>query len=109
MPETTMLLAHINMPARDPEGLARWYADTFGLQAKAHVVRGPGVLLAFVRGEPVNRPADVHIGLHVPSLSALQGWAKKFDAQVTPGAEFTTMRTQDPEGNGIEMYCNSEG
>jgi len=107
MTEATMLLDHLNMPARDPEGLARWYADTFGLQAKAHLVRGPGVLLAFSRGEPVDRPAEFHIGLHVSSITALEGWAKKFDAQITPGAEFTTIRTHDPEGNGIEIYCNS--
>ena len=109
MTEASMLLDHLNMPARDPEGLARWYADNLGLQAKARVVRGPGVLLVFVRGEPVNRPAELHIGLHVPSLTALQGWAKKFDAQITPGAEFTTIRTHDPEGNSIEIYCNSGG
>lgn len=29
-------LDHLNVPARDPEGLARWYAQTFGLQADGH-------------------------------------------------------------------------
>jgi catechol 2,3-dioxygenase-like lactoylglutathione lyase family enzyme len=109
MPEATLRLDHLNMPARDPESLARWYAQTFGLQANAHVVRGPGVLIAFVRGEPVNRAPELHIGLRVPSLAALKEWAKKFGSEITPGAEFTTTRTLDPDGNCIELYCKSEG
>jgi len=107
MPEATLLLDHLNMPARDPEGLARWYAQTFGLQSNGRSARGPGVLLVFQRGEPVDRAPDLHIGLHVPSTAALNEWAKKFNAELTPGAEFTTIRTFDPEGNCIEMYCNT--
>src|ERR1043165_9728586 len=90
-------LDHLNIPARDPEGLARWYAETFGLTAKAHLVRGPGVLIAFVRGEPVDPASDFHMGLLVPSMNALKEWATKFHTQLTPGAEFTTIRTHDPE------------
>jgi len=107
MPEATLQLDHLNMPARDPEGLARWYAQTFGLQSNAHVVRGPGVLIAFVRGEPLNRAAELHIGMRVPSMAALNEWAAKLGSEVTPGAEFTTLRTLDPEGNCIEIYCKS--
>jgi len=33
MPEASLKLDHLNMPARDPEGLARWYEQTFGLKA----------------------------------------------------------------------------
>jgi len=29
------LLNHLNIPARDPEGLVRWYAQTFGLKPTA--------------------------------------------------------------------------
>ena len=46
MSEIGFRLRHLNMPARDPEGLARWYADTFGPQADANKARGPGVLIA---------------------------------------------------------------
>ncbi len=108
MAETTMQLDHLNMPARDPEGLARWYAETFGLQADAHRVRGPGVLIAFQAGEPVNRAPELHIGLRVPSMAALKQWASKLGTQPTPGAEFTSFRTSDPEGNCIEVYCKTE-
>jgi len=108
MAETTILLDHLNMPARDPEGLARWYADTFALQADAHRVRGPGLLIVFQAGEPVNRAPEFHIGLRVPSMAALKQWAAKLDKQPTPGAEFTSFRTSDPEGNCIEVYCKTE-
>ena len=107
MTDSTLRLDHLNMPARDPENLARWYAETFGLQANAHIVRGPGVLLVFVRGEPVNRASELHIGLHVPSTAVLKEWGRKFSAELTPGTEFTTIRTFDPEGNCIEMYCDT--
>ena len=103
-----MRLEHLNLPARDPEGLARWYADTFALQADRHLVRGPGVLIAFQKGEPLARPADVHIGFRVPSMTALTGWAEKFGGQLTRGAEFVTFRTADPEGNCIELYCKPD-
>jgi catechol-2,3-dioxygenase len=108
MPDTTMLLDHLNMPARDPEGLARWYGETFDLQVKDRAARGPGVLLVFVKGDPVNRAPELHIGLHVPSMAALKDWAKKFNnAELNPGPEFTSFRCFDPEGNCIEVYCNT--
>jgi len=97
-------LEHLNIPARDPHGLARWYAETFGLKAEKHLVRGPGVLIAFETGEPINRGPEVHMGFRVPSMDVLQNWARKFDAELTVGAEFTAFRTPDPEGNCLELY-----
>ena len=98
-------LEHLNIPARNPVELAQWYARTFGLTAEKHVVRGSGVLIAFQKGEPINRSVDdLHIGFRVPSLEALDGWAKKFNANPTAGVEFTSFRTTDPEGNGVELY-----
>jgi hypothetical protein len=69
------------------------------------VVRGQGVLIAFEAGEPINRSPEVHMGFRVPSMEALQNWAKKFDAELTVGAEFTAFRTPDPEGNCLELYA----
>ncbi len=97
-------LDHLNIPAKDPLGLAQWYARTFGLKAEKHVARGPGVLIAFQQGEPINRSADLHMGFRVPSLDALNDWAKKFNAEPIAGPEFTSFRTTDPEGNGVEFY-----
>jgi hypothetical protein len=50
MAEISFRLQHLNMPARDPQGLARWYANTLGLQADDNKVRGSGVLIAFQPG-----------------------------------------------------------
>ena len=107
MPEADLRLDHLNMPARDPEGLARWYAQTFGLQADRHLVRGPGVLIAFQTGEPINRAPELHIGMRVPSMAVLTEWANKFGTQVTSGSEFASFRTADPDGNCIEIYCKA--
>jgi catechol 2,3-dioxygenase-like lactoylglutathione lyase family enzyme len=109
MSEAAIQLDHLNLPARDPEGLARWYAQTFGLRADRHLVRGPGVLIAFQIGEPVNRAPEMHIGMRVPSLAALTEWAGKFGVQVSTGSEFASFRTHDPDGNCIELYCKANG
>lgn len=98
-------LEHLNLPARDPEGLARWYAERLGLQDDGHRVRGPGVLIVFQRGEPVGRASELHVGFRVPSRAALEQWAEKFSGQPTSGTEFVAFRTHDPEGNCIEFYC----
>lgn len=107
MPEASFQLEHLNMPARDPEALARWYAQRFGLQADGHRVRGPGVLIAFQAGEPVNRASELHVGFRVPSMAVLTEWAEKFGAQVSTGSEFASFRALDPEGNCIELYCRA--
>ena len=96
MPEAVAIqLNHLNLPARDPEGLARWYAETFGLRADRHLVRGPGVLIAFVRGEPVSRAPELHMGLNVPSMHALQEWAGKFGKEIRTGPEFASFQVSN--------------
>jgi catechol 2,3-dioxygenase-like lactoylglutathione lyase family enzyme len=101
-------LDHLNMPARDPEGLARWYAQTFGLQADGHRVRGPGVLIAFQAGEPVKRAPELHTGFRVSSLQALNEWASKFGQPIKKGEEFNAIRIFDPEDNCLEIYCKAD-
>ena len=108
MPEIGFQLQHLNLPARDPQGLARWYATTFGLQADDNKVRGPGVLLAFQLGEPLNRAPEVHAGFLVPSLAELRQWADRLGGSLKQGPEFTAFQVRDPEGNCVELYCRSE-
>ena len=48
-------LDHLNIPAQDPIGLAKWYAETFSLQVDKHVVRGPGLIIVFKQGD-ADRP-----------------------------------------------------
>lgn len=108
MPEITFRLQHLNLPARDPQGLARWYATTFGLQADDNKARGPGALIAFQPGEPINRAPELHVGFLVPSLSELKQWADRLGGSLRKGPEFTAFQIRDPEGNCVEIYCKSE-
>jgi catechol 2,3-dioxygenase-like lactoylglutathione lyase family enzyme len=101
-------LDHLNMPARDPEGLARWYAQTFGLQADRHRVRGPGVLIAFQPGEPVKRARELHIGFRVQAMQVLNDWAVKFGKPIKKGEEFNSFQIFDPEDNCVEIYCRAD-
>ena len=105
----SLQLDHLNIPARDPEGLARGYAETFGLRAEGHKVRGPGALIAFQAGEPVKRAPELHMGFRVPTNQILNEWAGKFGQLVKKGEEFNAFRTFDPEDNCLEIYCKAEG
>src|SRR5262245_52624623 len=108
MSTVTFQLEHVNMPARDPVELARWYTQTFGLQAEDERVRRPGVLLVFTRGEPVNRTDVLHVRFRIPSNSTLKEWAEKLRSPITPNSEFNTFRISDPKGNVVEIYCRAD-
>jgi catechol 2,3-dioxygenase-like lactoylglutathione lyase family enzyme len=109
MSPASFQLDHLNLPARDPDGLARWYAQTFGLQAEGHKVRGPGVLIAFQRGEPLKRAPELHLGFRVSNMQLLTEWAEKFGKLVKKGEEFNSFQTLDPEDNCLEIYCKADG
>ena len=106
MPE--FQLEHVNIPSKDPHQLANWYAQTFGLTADKHIVRGDGVLIAFQQGEPINRPDVLHIGFKVGDMSKLNKWFEKFEnVQLKTGPEFTSFQVMDPEGNCVEIYTRN--
>ena len=105
MASTQFRLEHINIPSKDPEGLARWYADTFGLRADGKKACGDAVLIVFQTGEPLQRGPELHFGLRLSTNRELSEWAGKFDAKITAGQEYNAFRTFDPEGNCIELYC----
>jgi len=100
-------LEHVNVPSKSPNDLAKWYADTFDLTAEKHVVRGPGVLIAFQEGEPINRPDVLHIGFKVPNMVALEDWRSRFDRPLKVGPEFSSFQVFDPEGNCVEIYTKN--
>lgn len=106
MLDASLALDHVQIPARDPEGLARWYAQTFALRAQGNRVCGPGLLLVFQVGEPVKRAPELHVGFHVPTMAGLTEWADKLGAKIISGkTEFASVSMLDPEGNGVELYC----
>ncbi|HZP87989.1 MAG TPA: VOC family protein [Burkholderiales bacterium] len=105
MPQASLQLNHLNIPARDPDGLAKWYADTFGLRHDGNKARSEDVLLVFQKGEPVNRAPELHMGLRVPSMATLKEWQAKLGGEIFNGAEFAAFKVSDPEGNCIELYA----
>ena len=108
MSQASFRLEHLNLPARDPQGLANWYAQTFGLRADGQKVRADGVLIVFQTGEPLARSPEIHFGLRLSSMKELTVWAEKFNTKITTGGEYNALRTSDPEGNCIELYCSPD-
>jgi catechol-2,3-dioxygenase len=102
-------LAHLNLPARDPEALARWYANTFGLEARGAFVIGPGTLLAFERGDPLLAGSNAHFGFEVQSARDVAIWAQRFGSLIDEATRAASTRVCDPEGNGIEIYWDPDG
>ena len=102
-------LAHVNLAARDPEALARWYADTFGFEARGPFAYGAMGLLSFERGEPIRTHESFHIGFEVPTRTEVEGWARRFGTALEEEPRYAATRTRDPEGNAIEIYWEPDG
>jgi catechol 2,3-dioxygenase-like lactoylglutathione lyase family enzyme len=104
-----LALNHVNLPARDPVALGRWYVEKFGFQANGRFLWSAGTLLVFVPGVPVASGA-VHIGCRVESLPHLRAWVDELRRRgvVVPDIEgdeaYATVRVHDPEGNEIELF-----
>lgn len=106
MNDIGLTLDHVQMPARDPEGLAAWYAQTFGLRAQQNRVYGSDFLIVFLPGTPVQRSPELHFGLNVGNMRALAAWAEKLGSPLISGkTEYASVYAHDPEGNGVELYC----
>jgi GNAT superfamily N-acetyltransferase len=102
-----MKLCHVNLPARDPAGLARWYAGTFDLEVEGEFVYAPGVLLVFERGSPLGAPGNSHFGFAVDSAAEVSRWADRLAPHVAPlevRAGFAAFKAADPEGNVFEIF-----
>ena len=106
-------LNHLNLPARDPAALGRWYVETLGFRANGRFLWSAGSLLVFVRGEPL-RSGDFHLGFRVGSLADLEAWAARLRGagvevgDVEGDADYSSTRLLDPEGNEIELFYEPE-
>ncbi|MFP4003877.1 MAG: VOC family protein [Alphaproteobacteria bacterium] len=96
-------LRHLHLPARDPEGLARWYAETFGLEQRRNFAIGEEALLVFAHGAPLGNDL-VHFGFRADSPAEVEAWAARFEAEIETAPGYAGCRTRDPEGNCIEIY-----
>jgi 2-hydroxychromene-2-carboxylate isomerase len=78
-------IGRVDLPARDPEALAQWWATTFGL-------------------EGLCARADLGIGLAVPTRDEVAVWARRLGTAVDDGPHRASTRARDPEGNAVEIY-----
>ena len=106
---TPLSLNHLNLPARDPDALSRWYVEKLGFVAHGRFLWSAGTLLVFVQGPPAGS-ALTHFGFRVGSLAELNAWAQTLrDRGVDVGAvegdaSYSTVYVKDPEGNTFELF-----
>lgn len=93
--------------ARDPEALARWYSDTFMLTRDGTCVAGPGTWIEFERADSEHATTRWRIGFEVPSRDEVVIWARRFDTTVDDDSRRVATRVRDPEGNTIEIHCET--
>lgn len=101
---SNLRLDHLYMPARKPEWLAEWYAETFGFRAKAGFVETGGVMLVFRQGVPVHHGEEPRFGFRCDSKQALEQFASRLNATVSDEGLFCSFVTADPEGYRFEVY-----
>jgi catechol-2,3-dioxygenase len=112
-------LGHVALPARDPAGLAGFYAELIGL---APTMRGtlPGLGdFVFLSGQPADvlqeltfmtRPESRHVAFEVDSLASLKdvhARAKERGVRILMALDHrssVSLMMVDPEGNNVEVY-----
>ncbi len=97
-------LDHINLPARKPAWLAEWYAEMFGFRAEEGFVIGPGTLLVFEEGEPIDYRGRIHFGFRSNSHTQVASWAEKLGVDLDQDEHYAGFKARDPEGNLFEVY-----
>jgi catechol 2,3-dioxygenase-like lactoylglutathione lyase family enzyme len=104
-----LILDHVNLPARDPAALARWYGETFGFKTGEHQVTAPGVTLFFSKGEPLERGKPFHFGFRCADKDAVRAWSAKLGKPIAfDESDFLAVRVHDPEGNLFEIYWSED-
>lgn len=100
-----LALNHLNLPARDPTALRRWYVEKLGFAEYGRFLWSAGTLLVFTEGEPLD-DERVHFGFRVESIEELRAWAARVGAAAPGGDEnYMTTYVRDPEGNVFELFC----
>jgi len=97
-------LDHINLPARKPEWLAEWYAETFALKAKDGFVLGAGVVIVFEKGDPLIYDGKAQFGFRCGTKDQVQAWAEKLAVSVEDEAVYCGFKATDPEGYIFDVY-----
>ena len=104
IPTPGIRLDHVNLPAKKPEWLAEWYAETFGFKTRDGFVFAEGTLLVFEQGEPADYRGNTHFGFRCESAEQVRHWAAKLSATIDQEDVYCGFKTKDPEGNVFEVY-----
>ena len=105
----TLRLTHLNLPARNPAALARWYEAQLGFERRETFLLGPGTLIAFEAGEPLGARGNTHFGFQVDAADVVARWAAHFGTAVDAAPGYASTKVRDPEGNCFEIYWEPTG
>src|SRR5574338_530898 len=97
-------LAHVNLPARDPVALARWYAERFDLEQDGAFAFGPCTLLVFEPGAAAASSRAGHFGFEVDSREEVARFAERFGCEPEVEEDYVGFKARDPEGHAFEVY-----
>jgi len=104
-----LALNHLNLPARDPAALRRFYVDHLGFEEHGRFLWSGGTLLVFVDGSPLGSDST-HFGFRVESVEVLRAWVAELRKSGIPvddvrgDATYMTTFVVDPEGNRFELF-----
>jgi catechol 2,3-dioxygenase-like lactoylglutathione lyase family enzyme len=102
-------ISHINLPARDPVALARWYESNLGFSRRGSFVYAAGTLIVFELGQPLGAESDAHFGFEVDTQQEVRDWAKRFGSALDVESRFASTKVRDPESNCFEIYWEPDG
>lgn len=108
-PVRMLQISHVNLPAREPERLARWYETELGMERRGTFLLSAGTLLAFEAGEPIEQRGNSHFGFYADSPATVARWATHFGTALETEAGFASTKVRDPEGNWFEIYWELAG
>jgi len=96
----------VGIPSRNPEVLAKWYGDQFGLMVEGVFAYGDGWLIACEPGAPlVEMPA--HFGFMLNNRNEVDEWKIYFEdrnIKVDSQRGGNSLFIDDPEGNSFEIF-----
>lgn len=119
--------SHVGCYTFDPEKMADFYCQTFGLVITDRGVGTTGHNVIFMSGDPHehhqfvvangrehgSKPLSNQISFRVQDVAALKAFAIYFEENSIPIVQCKThgnalsIYIQDPEGNTIEVYCHT--
>jgi catechol 2,3-dioxygenase-like lactoylglutathione lyase family enzyme len=106
---TGIKLNHVGIPSRNPEKLAAWYAEHFGLMLDGAFAYGDGWQIACEEGEPLTNTV-AHFGFMFDNKKNVTDWVDYFSSQgvtVEMTRDDNAAFIADPEGNVFEFFWDT--